>query len=302
MGLDALGVYAAAGSRAVELALTLAETSGARGRIPIAGAAVLRDDSGTLHTVTVGCNGRIPADDGAGYPVDHGETAAIRHVQNLASVDWSRVVFATTLSPCVMCTRTLLHLHGLGLRRLVIAESSTFSGRPELLASLEGMCIVELTDAPAVARMERFARRYPWDWAADIGAVPPARPFLDGHQLPFQPGPVLAALRAQGHDVAVVDRSGSIIAGAADERLAHGQNPVYCAAMLAIGRAGSAVNLREHALVVASDGPVGVHELGWSGVGACELFGPAAVVCAERVMPDLREILERAGVRVFGAA
>ena len=101
--------------------------------------------------------------------------------------------------------------------------------------------------------------------------------------------------------MAVVDRSGSIVAAAVDERHAHGQNPVYCAAMLAMGRAGSAVNLREHALVVAADEPLGVHELGWSGVGACELFGPAAVVCAGPVMRDLREILERAGVRVFGA-
>ena len=104
--LAALGDYAEAGLRAVQLALAQAEESGLSGRIPIAGAAVLRAVDGSLHTVTVGCNGRIPADGGAGYPTDHGETGALRHIHDVEAVDWSRVVFATTLSPCIMCTRS----------------------------------------------------------------------------------------------------------------------------------------------------------------------------------------------------
>ncbi len=295
--LAALGDYAEAGLRAVQLALAQAEESGLSGRIPIAGAAVLRAVDGSLHTVTVGCNGRIPADGGAGYPTDHGETGALRHIHDVEAVDWSRVVFATTLSPCIMCTRSLLHLHGLGLRRLVIAESATFSGRPELLAGLEGMQIVELTDAAAVARMERFARRYPWDWAADIGEVPAAGP------LPvFDPSPVLERLRERGQDAAVVDGSGRVVAAAADARGAHGGNPVHSAVMLAVGRAGSAINLREHAVVVLSDGGLDVASLGWSSVGACELFRPAALITNGTVAAELRGLLESAGIEVRAPA
>ena len=119
----ALGEYAQAGERAYTLAMQEAVRSSESGRIPISGAAVQRQSSGELLTVCVGCNGRIPADGSAGYPTDHGETGAIRLIDDMSQWDWSQIVFATTLSPCIMCTRTLQHLHGLGLRRIVIAES-----------------------------------------------------------------------------------------------------------------------------------------------------------------------------------
>ena len=120
----------------------------------------------------MGCNNRIPekykyGSPGIGYPTDHGETSALRTIQaNFNSLDWSNAVFATTLSPCVMCTRSLIHLHSLGLRRLVIAEAKTFQGPSnELLRNLPGMTVVELTNADGIAMMQDFARTYPWDWA-----------------------------------------------------------------------------------------------------------------------------------------
>ena len=291
---DALGPHAAAGLRAARLALACAAESGAAGRIPIAGAAVCTRPDGSLETITVGCNGRIPADGGPGYPTDHGETAAIRHVHD--PVDWAHAVFATTLSPCVMCTRTLIHLHGLGLRRLVICESQSFPGRKDLLRPLEGMVLVELTSPDAVTLMERFARRHPWDWAADIGAIPPRAEVEppDGTE-------ALHALRSAGRQAAVVGPDGEVHAAAVDLRAAHGGNPVYAAGMLAMGRAGSAVNLRECTLAVAPPGPVlDTDALGLSALGACELFRPARLVTDRPVEAGLRATLEAAGVEVVG--
>ena len=291
-----LGDHAAAGHAAVTLALEAGVRSGAVGRIPISGAAVARRPDGTLETICVGVNGRIPADHGPGYPTDHGETGAIRHLTDCASVPWSEVVFATTLSPCIMCTRSLMHLHSLGLRRLVIAESESFGGRKDLLRPLAGMQIVELTHPPAVEMMQRFARTYPWDWAADIGEIPPGRLLVE-----LDAAGLVARLRSIGGDAGVFDGAGDCIAHAVDRRADTGGNPVWAAGMVAMGQAGSAVNLREHILVV--DGPEGGAELseeafGLSTLGACELFRPAAVVSALPVSAALRRTLEAAGVRV----
>ena len=296
----ALGDHAEAGMAATRLALEAGARSGAAGRIPISGAAVARRPDGGLETVCVGVNGRIPGDGGPGYPTDHGETGAIRQIADVSAVPWSEVVFATTLSPCIMCTRTLIHLHGLGLRRLVVAESQSFGGRKDLLRPLEGMQIVELTHPPAVEMMQRFARTYPWDWAADIGEVPPSGA-VSVPDLVSRVAPMLAALRALGGAAGVFDAAGRCVAHAADGRPGGGGNPVLAPAMVAMGRAGSAVNLREHAVVVDAPGGLDLAAFGASSLGACELFRPAAVVASGAVEPGLRSVLEQAGVAVHAA-
>jgi len=294
-----LGDYAAAGLEATRLVLAVAQSSHASGRIPIAGALVTRREDGTLVTVTTGCNGRIPAADDSsnGYPSDHGETGALRAIGDFAAVDWSRSVFATSLSPCVMCTRTLVHLHGLGLRRIVVAESSSFPGRKDLLRPLDGMQLVELTNAGAIKLMEDFARRYPWDWAADIGEVPPCAsvgPPVDlrklGSSLAEQPGAAT-----------VVAATGAVVASASDERAATGGNPVQSACMRAFGLAGSTVNLRECTVIVEASGGATVESFGLSSLGACELFRPRCVAfscCGGCVADDLAAALGSAGIEV----
>lgn len=289
-----LGGHAAAGREATRLALEAGAASGRSGRIPISGAAVGRRRDGSLEVVCVGVNGRIPVGDGIGYPTDHGETGAIRGIKDVGAVDWPEVVFATTLSPCIMCTRTLVHLHGLGLRRLVIAESQSFAGRKDLLRPLSGMQIVELSHPPAVAMMQRFARRYPWDWAADIGEVPPAIPVQDPDI-----NALLDALSQTGADAGVFDALGHCVTTARDGRAATGGNPVHSAAMLALGRAGSAINLREHLLVVDHAGTLDLAGFGPSSLGACELFRPAAVVTRGPVSPGLGAPLRAAGIQVL---
>lgn len=59
--------------------------------------------------------------------------------------------------------------------RVVIAESQSFPGEKEKLKLLTNppMQIIELVNKPAIRDMKAFARRFPWDWAADIGMIPP---------------------------------------------------------------------------------------------------------------------------------
>merc|ERR1712060_881806 len=68
---------------------------------------------------------------------------------------------------------TIQAMHEAGLRACCIAESQSFKGPEELLESLEGMTMVHLAAPAVVACMKKFSERYPWDWAADIGAIPP---------------------------------------------------------------------------------------------------------------------------------
>jgi cytosine deaminase len=308
----ALGDFAPAGLRATELALERAERSASQGRVPIAGAAVAMAEDGTLHIVTVGNNGRIPAPDdpGPGYPTDHGETAAIRAVADVRAVDWRRVVFTTTLSPCIMCTRTLIHLYHLGLTRFVVAESKSFTGHQEMLAALPGAVVVELTNPGAVSMMGRFARTWPWDWSADIGEIPPAdldwvSRLASDRESQARLLHEVASTAGAGAPAGVVDRTGAIVARSSDQRHQHGNNPTMSAPMIAMGLAGSAVNLRGCVLVLAggkANQNLTVEAFGDSSLGACELFRPAGLSTDQAVDPALSAALGRAGVVIMSTA
>eukprot|EP00928_Gymnodinium_smaydae_P029799 TRINITY_DN22343_c0_g1_i1.p1 TRINITY_DN22343_c0_g1~~TRINITY_DN22343_c0_g1_i1.p1 ORF type:complete len:341 (+),score=30.63 TRINITY_DN22343_c0_g1_i1:31-1023(+) len=296
-----LGAFAPAAKRATEIALGRAAQSGKVGRIPIAGAAVLQREDGQsegTELICEGCNGRVPEhDNGIGYPTDHGETAALRNIKDFGSVDWSRAVFATTLSPCVMCTRSLIHLHSLGLKRIVIAESKSFPGRKDLLESLPGMQLVELTNEDGMQMMNAFARRYPWDWAADIGEVPPVAACQTA-----DPTDAFALLQRKNENAAIVSSDGRVISSSADERKVYDGNPVRCATMRAFGLAGSAINIREHTLVIHSEvQPMDVNAFGLSALGACELFRPRAVIFNTGVTTELEKTLTAAGIEVIAS-
>mmetsp|Transcript_101804 Transcript_101804/g.287179 ORF Transcript_101804/g.287179 Transcript_101804/m.287179 type:complete len:336 (+) Transcript_101804:136-1143(+) len=296
---EALGVLAAAGMRATVLACDRGRASADAGRIPIAGSVVSLSESGALREVAVGCNGRIPPEDGSckGYPSDHGETGAIRIIRDFGGVDWRNTVFATTLSPCIMCTRTLEALYARGLRSLVIAESKNFRGAEHRLDALPGFTIVRLTEPSIMTCMQTFARRYPWDWAADIGEVPPRaskhKGILDKAHVE---GERWWELLAEG-EAAVVDEGGSL-SKALDGRLASGGNPCQAAVACAIGKAGSSVNLRECALVWKSTGTACLEAFGQTSLGACELFRPAALVTRGPVASCLLEPLRAVGVAI----
>lgn len=315
---EPLEEFAPASLEATRLALERARRSADQGRVPIAGAAVHMDVGGRLTTVSVGHNGRIPAPDesGPGYPTDHGETATIRRIEDVGAQEWDRIVFATTLSPCIMCNRSLAYLHGLGLRRIVVAEAASFAGTAEELARLPGTTVLGLTNPGAVRMMKRFARTYPWDWNADIGLIPPRdTAYADGlaadETLRGEPlervrtaqdgedgSPGTAGVAAAG----VFGADGDLLATASDARAARGGNPCASAPMVVMGRAGSAVNLRECVLALSAPG-VGARldlaAFGHASLGACELFRPRVLLTDGVVEAALRSRLEAADVAVL---
>lgn len=294
---DKLGPLATAGLEATRRAIACASNSAAFGRIPIAGAVAVAPEDCRPNCrpdiIAVEPNGRIPVSGGPGYPTDHGETATIRAIGNVREVDWSRAVFVTTLSPCIMCTHAIMALYPLGLRRVVIAESLMFSGWQKLLRKKKGMKVLELTSPVIFEAMSNFQRIYPWDWQADIGNIPPGQA-----SCPHDLAELLKQVRQQGCQAAVVSSDGCIVAVAADERAKYGGNPVYSSVMLAMGRAGSAINLREHTLLYAGDGLIDIPDFGEASLGACELFRPFALATDGRLSDQLRARLAHVGVEV----
>ena len=296
-----LGEFAAAGLEAATLALERADESLASGRIPISGAAVELTETKKLHIVTVGHNGRIPeaSSEELGYPTDHGETGALRQIKDVSKINWSRVVFATSLSPCVMCGSALTWLWELGLRRVVVAESTSFGGTASLLAKLEGMTVVSLSNVQAQLMMRRFSRRYPWDWAADIGEVPPQDLSL-GKSLECSEFLSDLVGKVRLAQEAVVLGAKGPLSSAQDERPQSGGNETRSAVMLAMGRAGSHVNLRECAILYrSSKDTTSLADFGPVSVGACKLFRPCRIILTAPPTADLSSSLEDARIPIL---
>jgi tRNA(Arg) A34 adenosine deaminase TadA len=303
---EILGPLAEAGMEATRLACERGARSWGQGRVPIAGAAVTRLADGALKVVTVGHNCRIPEpgleegmESDIGYPTDHGETAATRNIEDMDAVDWPATVFATTLSPCIMCASMLEDLHARGCCSIVIAEATSFKGAEARLEALPGMRIVRLSTPDTVRRMQNFARRYPWQWAADVGEIP-ARPALTEAIIAQAKAEGSKWLAARAEGTAAVLGCDGVLAEASDGRKASGGNPCRAAVISAMGQAGSAVNLRECAVVWRSGSTPGAAdaEFGRASLGACVLFRPAVLVTGP-LDTAVSEPLEAAGIVVI---
>lgn len=280
---SAFGEFAEAGMEAAKVALEEQKKSFEHGRVPINGALVTRLTDGTLKTVAVGRNNRIPpprAKEGTefcyGYPTDHGETSCIRTIEDFGAVDWQNSVFVTTLSPCIMCAWAIEELHGFGLRHCVILDSS-FEGAKARLEALPDMKIVSITHPDSVLRMRTFGRRYPWDWEADIGEILPRHAKYEAIIAKSRAeGSTWLSARAEG-EAAVIGPDFDVLAVASDGCQASAGNSCRSSVICAMGKAGSSVNLRECAVVWRS-AKGDLAAFGRACVGACVLFKPAVLV------------------------
>jgi len=234
-----------------------------------------------------------------GYPTDHGETGTIRQIDLFGEVDWSRSVFTTSLSPCVMCTRMFEGLYQYnGLRNLVVLQgtSTAFKSQVPRLEALDGMEIVCLEgNKTGKQAMGLLSRRYPHDWNADIGAVAPRQSYYeatmakvhedgklwlselsDGEAAVYGPDPYYK----DSHDDQFQIRK---LAVCADLRNHLGEdvgdNPCRASVIRAMGTAGSAVNLQECAVLWKPPGGNATSKsFSSASWGAVELFKPAVVV------------------------
>ena len=139
-------------------ALNAAKKGLQEGGIPI-GAALVIDEK----VVSTGRNQRVQK----GSAIHHGETNCIENAGRLKAQDYKRATLYTTLSPCAMCTGTILLY---GIPKVVIGENQNFMGEEELLKS-RGVEVVVLNHKETQDMMADFIAKNPTLWNEDIGEV-----------------------------------------------------------------------------------------------------------------------------------
>lgn len=97
-----------------------------------------------------------------GDPTAHGEMDCLRNAGRRSRYDG--VTMYTTLSPCMMCTGTIVQF---GIGRVVIGEARNFPGNIALLRA-HGVDVSVLDDPDCIELMSRFIRERPELWDEDI--------------------------------------------------------------------------------------------------------------------------------------
>ncbi len=126
------------------------------GGIPI-GSVLVIDDS----IVGRGHNQRVQK----GSAILHAEMDCLENAGRLTAADYGRAVLYSTLSPCDMCSGTVLLY---GIPKVVIGENRTFRG-PEGYLRSRGVELDILDDETCVAMLQEFIARHPALWNEDIG-------------------------------------------------------------------------------------------------------------------------------------
>ena len=128
----------------------------AEGGIPIGSVLVLDD-----QIVGRGHNRRVQRDSA----ILHAEMDCLENAGRLKASEYARSTLYSTLSPCDMCSGTLLLYK---IPRLVIGENETFCG-PEDYVRSRGVQIHNACDASCIAMMRGFIAASPELWNEDIG-------------------------------------------------------------------------------------------------------------------------------------
>jgi creatinine deaminase len=123
------------------------------GGLPIGAAMV---ENGMI--IAAGHNRRVQEGD----PIAHAEMDCFRKAGRRARYDG--VTLYTTLSPCMMCTGTVIQF---GVRRVVVGENRNFPGNIDLLRSHD-VEVRLIDDADCCALMRRFIEQRPELWDEDI--------------------------------------------------------------------------------------------------------------------------------------
>ena len=100
-----------------------------------------------------------------GSAVLHAEMDCLENAGRLKAADYRRATLYSTLSPCDMCSGTVLLY---GIPKVVVGENRTFRG-PEDYVRSRGVDIVIVDNNECRALMERFIREHPDLWNEDIG-------------------------------------------------------------------------------------------------------------------------------------
>lgn len=100
-----------------------------------------------------------------GSPTLHAEMDCLENAGRLQARDYQRAVLYSTLSPCDMCSGTVLLYK---IPRVIIGENKTFQG-PEDYVRSRGVELVILNLEECISLMEAFIAARPELWNEDIG-------------------------------------------------------------------------------------------------------------------------------------
>lgn len=100
-----------------------------------------------------------------GSAILHGEMDALENAGRLPASVYRECELYTTLSPCPMCSGTILLY---GIPKVIIAENKTFLGEEDLLRS-RGVEVIVADDADCYRLMQQFISESPELWNEDIG-------------------------------------------------------------------------------------------------------------------------------------
>jgi creatinine deaminase len=100
-----------------------------------------------------------------GSPILHAEMDCLKNAGRLKPKDYQRAVLYSTLSPCDMCSGTVLLYK---IPKIVIGENITFRG-PEDYVRSRGVELVILNNAECIQMMRDFIAEKPELWNEDIG-------------------------------------------------------------------------------------------------------------------------------------
>ena len=140
----------------MQAAIEEAEAGAAEGGIPIGSVLVYRG-----RIIGRGHNRRVQK----GSAILHGEMDALENAGRLTAAKYRESVIYTTLSPCAMCSGSILLY---GIPKVVIGENKTFMGEEELLRS-RGVMVEVLQEPRCIELMSRFIQNNPLLWNEDIG-------------------------------------------------------------------------------------------------------------------------------------
>ena len=95
----------------------------------------------------------------------HAEMDCLENAGRLTAADYRKSILYTTLSPCDMCSGTILLY---GIPKVVIGENKTFKG-PEAYLKSRGVELVVMDSDECKTLMDAFIKKNPELWNEDIG-------------------------------------------------------------------------------------------------------------------------------------
>ena len=137
-------------------AIEQAEKSWNEGGIPIGSVLVHQS-----KIIGQGHNRRVQK----GSAILHGEMDALENAGRLPAATYRECTLYTTLSPCPMCSGTILLY---GIKKVVVGENRTCLGEEGWLKS-RGVEIILANDERCHQLMQKFIKEKPQLWNEDIG-------------------------------------------------------------------------------------------------------------------------------------